>query len=134
MFARLLALFICIPLIELALLIQIGEWVGLGPTIVLVIVTGFIGASLAQQQGFKVWAKIQVELQSGRVPTTELVDGLLILIGGVVLITPGLMTDLVGFALMIPTVRRWVKTRLDRRFRLTANTYRSKTEENVIDV
>jgi len=134
MFARLLVLFICIPLIELMLLIQIGRLVGLGPTIALVVLTGFLGASLARQQGFRVWAKIQSELHAGRMPAGDLVDGLLILVGGIVLITPGLLTDLCGFALMIPSVRRWVKARVEKRFRIVSDRYRPGPGGDVIDV
>ena len=134
MFARLLVLFIAIPLIELALLIQIGEWAGIGPTVALVIVTGILGAHLARQQGFKVWAKIQRELQSGKIPASDLVDGLLILIGGIVLLTPGLLTDLCGFALMVPAVRRFLKSRLNRRFQIMSTKHRARPEEDVIDV
>ena len=116
-FGRLLILFIGLPLLELMLLIRLGQWVGLGPTIALVMVTGFLGAALARQQGFKVWTRIQRELQAGRVPAVDMVDALLILIGGLLLLTPGLLTDLCGFALMIPRVRLGLRTRLEKRFR-----------------
>lgn len=134
MFVRLLALFVCMPLIELALLLRIGARLGLGPTLALVIVTGLIGATLAQQQGFKVWSKIRAELQAGRMPAAELVDGLLILIGGVVLITPGLLTDLCGFALMVPAVRRYLRAKLDRRFRVMATEHQQQEEGHIIDI
>lgn len=134
MFVRLLAIFVGIPLIELALLVRIGARLGLGPTLGLVVVTGFIGAALARQQGFRVWTRIQTELQSGRMPATELLDGLLILLGGIVLITPGLLTDLCGLALMIPTVRRYVRMRLERRFQGRLDKQRQRTEGDVIDV
>jgi UPF0716 protein FxsA len=138
MFARLLALFICVPLIELMLLIQLGQWVGLGPTIALVVVTGFLGATLARQQGFRVWTKIQMELQAGRMPASDMIDGLLILIGGIVLLTPGLLTDFCGFALMIPQVRRWLKSRLEKRFQVISRRHRPRAGNtgrgNVIDI
>ncbi|MCB0292521.1 MAG: FxsA family protein, partial [Calditrichaeota bacterium] len=105
MFAKLLFLFIAIPLAELALLVKLGEVLGFWPTIGLVIVTGILGASLAKAQGFMIYARIQQELAAGRMPTGELLDGLLILIGGIVLLTPGLLTDLCGFALLIPPLR-----------------------------
>ena len=134
MFARLLVLFICVPLIELFLLIQLGKVVGIVPTIALVVVTGFIGASLARQQGFRVWGRIQAEMQAGRVPAADLIDGLLILIGGIVLLTPGLLTDLCGFALMVPGIRKWMRARLEKRFRLVSNRYRPGSKADVIDV
>ena len=116
MFAKLLFLFIAIPLAELALLVKLGEVLGFWPTIGLVIVTGILGASLAKAQGFMIYARIQQELAAGRMPTGELLDGLLILIGGIVLLTPGLLTDLCGFALLIPPLRRVAKTWLQRKF------------------
>lgn len=105
MFARLVLLFIGLPLIELAILVKLGEVLGFWPTIGLVVITGFWGAYLARLQGFWVLRKIQNEMAAGRIPTGDLVDGLLILIGGIVLLTPGLLTDLAGFALLVPYVR-----------------------------
>ena len=101
MYVRMLILFIIVPLVELFLLVVVGGRVGLFPTIILVALTGAWGAYLAKSQGLSILAKIQSETAAGRVPTAELVDGLLVLIGGVVLLTPGLLTDLVGFLLMV---------------------------------
>lgn len=109
MFLKLLTLFILIPFIELAILIKIGTLIGFWPTILSVVVTGFFGAVLARQQGFLILEKIRVETQSGRVPARELIDGLLILIGGVVLLTPGFITDIVGFMLLIPVTRKYFR-------------------------
>jgi len=137
MFARLLALFICIPLVELYLLFLIGERIGPVPTVALVVVTGFIGASLARQQGFKVWRSIQSELNTGKMPAGELIEGFLVLIGGLVLLTPGLLTDLCGFALMIPAVRAAVKSQVEKRFQLRTNQFNNhqRTEsDDIIDV
>lgn len=116
MFIRLLALFILLPIVELALLIQLGEWIGLGWTLALVVATGALGATLARRQGLRAWLAIQAELRAGRMPGTTLVDGLLILIGGIVLLTPGLLTDLTGFLLLLPATRTVLKRRLKRRF------------------
>lgn len=116
MFLRILALFVLLPLVELALLLQVGRLIGLGWTLALVIATGFLGATLARRQGLRAWLAIQVELQRGRMPGGALVDGLLILIGGIVLLTPGILTDLAGFALLIPGTRAIVKRLLRRRF------------------
>ena len=117
MFFRLLALFILLPLAELALLIQIGRWIGLGWTIAIVATTGLLGAALARRQGLRAWIGIQRELAQGRMPASSLVDGLLILIGGIVLLTPGIITDLCGFALLVPFSRRAVRRYLAGRFR-----------------
>lgn len=116
MFLRLLALFILLPLAELALLIQVGQWIGLVWTLAVVVVTGFFGAALARRQGLQAWLAIQRELREGRMPGGTLVDGLLILIGGIVLLTPGLLTDLFGFLLLIPGTRSALKLALRRRF------------------
>lgn len=116
MLVRLLALFILLPLVELALLIQVGQWLGIVWTLALVVATGFLGAALARRHGLRAWLAIQQELRMGRVPASELADGLLILIGGVVLLTPGLLTDLFGFAMLVPASRNAFKKALRRRF------------------
>ena len=116
MFMRLLLLFVLLPLAELAVLIQVGRAIGLGWTLAIVVATGFLGATLARRQGLRAWGAIQAELASGRVPGSALVDGLLILIGGIVLLTPGILTDLAGFALLLPPTRTALKRSLRRRF------------------
>lgn len=116
MFLRLLALFVLLPLVELALLIQVGRWIGLGGTLAIVLATGFLGAALARRQGLRAWLAIQAELRAGLMPAGALLDGLLILIGGIVLLTPGILTDLAGFALLIPATRNLLKRSLRRRF------------------
>jgi UPF0716 protein FxsA len=117
MFMRLLALFVLLPLLELALLIQVGQAIGLFWTLAIVVVTGFLGAALARRQGLRAWIGIQDQLRQGAMPGNALVDGLLILIGGIVLLTPGLLTDLAGFALLVPTTRNTLKRSLRKRFR-----------------
>lgn len=112
----LLLLFIVVPLTELALLLRIGDAIGLGPTIALVILTGMLGWWLAKREGLRTWLKIQSELNQGRLPGNHLVDALLILVAGAVLITPGVLTDAVGFLLLIPPVRSMVRNALKKRF------------------
>ena len=109
MLFRLIILFTIIPLIELVLLIKIGGIIGLIPTITIVILTGILGASLTRNQGIMVINKIKTEMNSGRVPTESLLNGVLILVGGIVLLTPGLLTDLFGFMLLIPITRDFFK-------------------------
>jgi UPF0716 protein FxsA len=108
MFLRLLALFTLVPLIELFLLIEIGRRIGFPATIGLVLGTGVLGAWLARREGLKTLQRVQAEWREGRVPTQALVDGILILIAGAVLLTPGLLTDLAGFFLLLPFGRRVV--------------------------
>ena len=117
MFARLLILFTVVPLIELALLIKLGNLIGLWPTILIVIATGVLGAALARSQGTRAVGAIRAELAQGRAPTENLINGLLILVGGVVLLTPGLLTDLLGFSLLVPFTRDWFKKKLRSRLR-----------------
>lgn len=116
MLIKLLAAFIVLPLVELALLIQIGNWIGLVWTLALVVVTGIVGAALARRHGLAAWIAIRDELRAGRMPASALADGLLILIGGIVLLTPGLLTDILGFALLVPVSRAAFKRALSRRF------------------
>ena len=109
MFIRLLAVFIVIPLIELIILVKVGSYIGLWPTILIVVLTGIVGASLARYQGFIIINKIRSDVSSGRVPARELIDGMLVLIGGIVLLTPGFITDICGFFLLIPFTRNLIK-------------------------
>jgi UPF0716 protein FxsA len=102
-------LFTLVPLVELALLIWIGVntvwWVPIG----LVILTGFAGAALARQQGWQIGSRVRGELRSGRLPADAMIDGLLIVVAAVFLIAPGVLTDVVGLALLLPPVRRTAK-------------------------
>lgn len=102
-------IFIAIPLIELALLIQVGNVIGLWNTIAVVLLTGALGAFLARTQGLMAWMRIQQEINSGKMPSDALFDGVLILVGGIVLLTPGLLTDAFGFFLLIPAGRTLIK-------------------------
>lgn len=110
MLFRLILAFVTIPLAELAVLVWLGDHVGLLPTLVLVVVTGILGAALARQQGVAAWQRFRAALDqagvTGRPPHRELVEGLLVLVAAAVLLTPGLLTDLAGFALLVPPVRR----------------------------
>ena len=118
MLGKLFLLFTVIPLVELYLLIRIGTWIGALPTVLIVVGTGFVGAWLARMQGFQVWMKIQFEIHEGRFPATPLLDGLLLLAAGLLLITPGVLTDIFGFALIFPVtripIREWVARKLRR--------------------
>ena len=106
MLSRLLLLFIIVPAIELVLLIQMGQWIGTLPTIGLIVVTGIVGAYLARQQGLRVLMRVQQETQAGQMPGEALLDGAMILVAGAVLMTPGVLTDVFGFLLLIPVTRK----------------------------
>lgn len=107
-------LFTGVPLIELALLIEVGQRVGTAPTIGLVVLTGVVGAALARRQGFAIVGRIRAELAVGRVPAAHLLDGLLVLVAAVLLVTPGLLTDGIGFLLLLPPTRTAVRLALLR--------------------
>jgi len=113
---RLLLLFIVVPVIELVLLIEIGQLVGTLPTIGLIVSTGIIGASLARQQGISTLARFRTDLDGGRLPAQAIVDGVLIFVAAVLLLTPGVLTDLFGFFCLIPACRRLLARTLKRRF------------------
>jgi UPF0716 protein FxsA len=116
MFGKILFLFVAIPLLEVLILIELGSRYGFWPTIFLVIGTGMVGAVLARIYGLSIWFEIQNDLSEGRMPTDKLTDGLLVLVGGIVLLTPGLITDIVGLLLLIPASRRPFKQWLIQKF------------------
>ena len=116
MLPHLLILFTVLPVVELAILIEIGKAISLGPTLGIIILTGVVGAALARHQGIRTLGRIQSDLAAGAIPTGPMVDGLLILIAGAVLITPGVITDTLGFALLVPFVRRRIRRWLRRYF------------------
>ena len=99
-------LFIVLPLVEITILIQIGEWTVWWVPIAIVVATGIVGGTLARWQGWRVLERIREEMRSGRVPADALIDGFLILLAGILLVTPGILTDLVGIAFLIPLVLR----------------------------
>ena len=121
MLTSLITAFILIPILELAVLLKLHEAAGLGNTLAIVIITGFVGAFLARAQGIMVLAQIRRDLAEGRMPAPRLMDGVMILIAGVLLITPGLITDTAGFLLLIPvvrsTIRAWLRRKLEEKFR-----------------
>ena len=106
MFKIFLILFITIPLVEIAILIKIGKIIGAGYTIALVIGTAFLGVSLLRIQGISTLAKVQANVNRGQLPATELIEGLILLISGVLLLTPGFFTDMLGFLMLVPMLRQ----------------------------
>jgi UPF0716 protein FxsA len=102
-------LFTLVPLVELAILIRIGYATEWWVPLLLVILTGIIGAALARWQGFHVLERIRGDLRAGRMPTESLIDGFLVLLAGILLVTPGVVTDVAGCVLLIPPIRALVK-------------------------
>lgn len=98
--------FLVVPFVEIYLLLQLGGVVGIFPTILLVVFTAVLGAWLLRQQGFSTWQRFQTSLAQGKVPAYEMIEGPILLVGGALLLTPGFFTDALGFACLIPQVRR----------------------------
>jgi len=111
---RLALLFVIVPVLELVLLVRLGQWIGLLPTLALVLSTGLAGAWLARAEGLRVLWAFRSELASGRLPGQALQDGIAVLVGGAFLLTPGILTDLTGLALLLPPTRRWIQARVRR--------------------
>jgi len=138
---RLVLLFTLIPLAELALLLWIAQHTGWVFTLWLVIITGLLGAWLARQEGLRCWLEVQRQLARGELPAEPLLDGLMILVAGAMLITPGVMTDLAGFALLVPPIRKLVRRYLAARFKarivmhpMPGHARQPREEDDVIDV
>jgi UPF0716 protein FxsA len=102
---RLFLLFTIIPVLELYLIIKAGGIIGALNTVLIILVTAIIGASLTKSQGLMVLSQIQQALNEGRLPANELLHGLIILLGGVALLTPGFITDFIGLSMLIPHIR-----------------------------
>ena len=119
MIAKLLLLFILVPLVELFLLIEIGRQIGTLLTLTIIVCTGILGAFLARRQGIGVLYQIRTEIANGRLPASQLADGIIILLAGAVLITPGVLTDALGFLCLIPTSRKLIKKMLRHWFEVT---------------
>jgi UPF0716 protein FxsA len=109
-------LFIAIPAVELVLLIEVGSRIGTLTTLAVIVLTGALGALLARRQGLGVVRQVQREMGEGRVPAGSIVDGIILLVAAALLVTPGFLTDTVGFLCLVPGVRRAFKRYLWRRF------------------
>ncbi|MCK8815764.1 FxsA family protein [Natroniella sulfidigena] len=114
---KLILLFTLVPLAELFFLIKVGEYVGIGWTILLVASTGIVGVSLAKLQGLAIIGQTKLTLARAKMPKDELVDGLLVLLGSAMLLTPGLLTDLAGFSLIVPITRVRIREVVKNKFK-----------------
>ena len=122
MFFKLAILFITIPICEIFIFLEAGEMIGVGPTLAIIILTGIAGAYLARTQGFDLVVRINQAMARGELPAGELIDGAFILCGGLLLLTPGFMTDLIGFICLTPFSRDilkrivvdWFKRKIER--------------------
>ena len=116
MLPLLVVLFITVPILELFVILQIGGEIGVGWTIVLLIADSILGSLLMRSQGRAAWRRFNDALQSGRPPAREVLDGVLIVFGGALLLTPGFVTDVVGLTFLLPPTRAVLRRLLVRRF------------------
>jgi UPF0716 protein FxsA len=114
-------IFVALPVTELILLLKVGTVIGLWKTVALIVVTAFVGASMWRSQGTAILSSIQARLADNQMPAQELLEGVLILLGGAFFLTPGFITDTFGFVCLIPTTRRiilgWLKDWLNRQIK-----------------
>lgn len=126
-FSSLLTAFVVMPILELWLLVKLGGHYGVVPTLLLVVATGIAGAWMARTQGLIVLLSIQREMAQGRMPAPQMLDGVMILVAGVMLLTPGLITDSAGFLLLVPPVRAmirgWLRRKIERKLSEGAMTF-----------
>jgi UPF0716 protein FxsA len=127
-----LLLLICLPLLEIAVLIMVGSNIGVLATIALVIFTGFLGSYLLRAQGLSAFSKLRREIDSGRAPDKQLADAAMIMVAGVMLIIPGFISDLIGIALFIPYVRSLIVKSLAGR--VTVVRPANRRDQTVVDL
>ncbi len=112
--------FVIVPIIEIVLFMYVGSWIGIWPTVALVVVTAFVGSWLVSRQGRATWIRLRDDIAQGVVPTVPIVNGAMILVAGALLLTPGFLTDGIGLALLVPSVRDairvWGTARLSSRW------------------
>jgi UPF0716 protein FxsA len=114
----LLLIFIVLPIAEIYVIVQVGQAIGILPTIALLIVDGFVGAALARSQGAAAWRRFNEAIAAGRPPTKEVLDGAMVIVGGAFLLAPGFITDVIGLLLLLPPTRALMRgfvTRVARR-------------------
>ena len=117
MVLKIILLLTITPLVELLLLVRIAEMTSFSFTILLVIATGIVGGILTKIEGLRVLSKIQYELNTGRLPGDSLLDGAMVLVAGALLLTPGVITDCLGFGLLFPPTRNLLKKMLKKKFK-----------------
>ncbi len=140
LFGRLLLLFTVVPVVELALLVWLGGRIGFWPTVGLIVGTAVVGSALAHREGLSALARFRARMAAGEMPGDELVDGLLILVAGAFLLTPGVLTDAVGFLGLLPPTRAVLRRAVSKRLRRSvfggpaSVTDRPPPEPGVVDV
>lgn len=122
--ALLVLLFLVVPVVEIYLVIQVGQEIGALNTVGLLLLISVVGAWLVKREGLGVWRRLNAQLAAGQVPGNEIVDGFLILLAGALLLTPGFVTDAVGLLALFPPTRATVRGTLRRRFTSKVQIYR----------
>lgn len=111
--------FVVVPLLEIAVIIRVGQVIGGWPTVLLLLAESLLGAVVVRREGARSWASLRATFRAARLPTHELADGALVLVGGTLLLTPGFLTDIVGFFFVLPftrpLARRWLLRVVERR-------------------
>ena len=120
-----LLIFIVIPLVEVYLFIEVGQEIGALPTVLLCITTAVIGSAMVRAQGISTMARFQQEMAAGQMPATTMMEGFALMLGGILLITPGFFTDAIGFLCLIPYTRRAVISRFINNMVVTRNDFSS---------
>ena len=103
--------FLIIPIVELLLLIKVGQFIGVVPTVMLVLMTAILGVSVLKKQGLSTFNRANLKMRSGQMPVAEVGEGLMLAFAGALLLTPGFVTDTCGFLLLVPGIRRWIADR-----------------------
>ena len=137
MLLPLVLLFIVVPIAELAVIIQVGQVIGVLPTVAILVADSILGSVLMRAQGRAAWRRFNEAVRGGRVPAREVIDGALVLFGGALLLTPGFLTDVLGLVLLIPPTRAAIRTvlarRLAHRMLATATTTRRPRRGHDVD-
>ena len=132
-------LFLIVPIVEIYLLIKVGSAIGAIPTIALVVHTAVIGSAMLRHQGLSVLRRAQHNIEQGALPARELLDGVFLVIGGALLLTPGFATDAVGFLCLFPVSRTWMISKAMARIQLSSTTMsqtmgrRGRSDSNTLD-
>ena len=118
MFQLLFVLFIIIPVIEITVIMQVGALIGVWPTVAIVILSAWLGAKYVRQQGLATFQSVQAKMAQGEMPSDEIVSGLMLLVAGVLLVTPGFVTDSLGLLLLIPAVRAAIASKVQKHIKV----------------
>ncbi len=118
MFQLLFVLFIIIPIIEITVIMQVGALLGVWPTVAIVILSAWLGAKYVRQQGLATLQSVQTKMAQGEMPSGEIVTGLMLLVAGVLLVTPGFVTDIFGLSLLVPSVRAAIANQVQKHIKV----------------